>query len=78
MRIAFRDERSVRWTVVPQRSSLAGEPSHTTLIFTSDGGERRSCDGCLPEGGTWEEVDVRAWRALLHHAEVMHASADRG
>jgi hypothetical protein len=76
MSISFRDEKAVRWTVVPHPAPQYEEPGHTTLVFTSERGERRTCDGCLPEGGLWEDVDERAWRTLLRHAEVMPAGAD--
>jgi hypothetical protein len=75
MPIAFEDENAVRWTVVPQPTPRPGEPGHTTLVFTSERGERRTCDGCLPERGTWDEVDQRVWCALLRHAELMPVRA---
>ena len=73
MPIAFRDEKAVRWTVVAHRPAKDPDPSHTTLVFTSEGGELRICDGCLPDGATWDEVEDRAWCVLLHHAHVMPA-----
>ena len=73
--IAFHDEKSVRWTVVPQCSPGSDEPGHATLVFTSEAGERRTCDGCLPPSGAWEEVEQRVWCALLRHAQVMPTSA---
>jgi len=77
MPIAFHDEQGIRWTVTAQPGARSDEPGNVTLIFTSESGERRTCEGCLPDGGTWEDVDERAWRALLHHADVVAASAGR-
>jgi hypothetical protein len=76
MPIAFHDADGVRWRAVPHAAPGPGHPGNTTLVFTSERGERRTCDGCLPEGGTWEEVDERVWCALLRHAEAMPAGAD--
>lgn len=71
MPIAFRDEKAVRWTVVPELAPRAGGTGHTTLVFTNEAGEQRACDGCLPPGGAWEEVEQRVWCALLRHADVV-------
>jgi hypothetical protein len=70
MAIAFQDEFGVHWTVAPQAAPRPDEPSNTTLIFTSESGECRRCDACLPEGGTWEEVDERIWSALLRYSDA--------
>ena len=77
MDIAFHDEKGVRWTVEPHPSPLPKEPAHTTLLFTSERGERRRCVGCLPEGGTWDDVDERVWWALLRYAEVFDEQPTR-
>jgi hypothetical protein len=76
MDITFRDEHAVRWTVAPQPAPEGDTPDRTTLVFTSEWGERRVCEGCLPEGGTWDDVDQRVWCALLRHADVLPANAD--
>ena len=76
MSIAFYDERGVRWTVATRPALRPDDPGNTTLVFTSERGERRVCEGCLPEGGTWEDVDDRVWCALLRHAEVLPPGAD--
>lgn len=70
MPIAFQDEFGVRWTVAPQAAPRADEPNNNTLVFTSDSGERRTCDACLPEGTSWEDVEERVWAALLRYSEV--------
>jgi len=75
MDITFRDEDAVRWMVVPQPAPGGDTPVRTTLVFTSERGERRTCEGCLPEGGTWDDVDQRVWCALLRHADVLPSSA---
>jgi hypothetical protein len=67
--ITFWDDVGVRWTVVARRVPRTGQPDDEVLIFTSESGERRSCDGCLPEGAAWENVQERAWRTLLRHSE---------
>jgi hypothetical protein len=77
MSTAFHDEQRLRWTVVAQTAPRSEESGNTVLVFTSEQGERRMCHGCLPEGGTWDEVDERVWRALLRHAEVMTGGGDR-
>jgi hypothetical protein len=74
--IAFHDAEGVRWRVVPHAALGPEHPRNTTLVFTSERGDRRTCDGCLPEGGTWEEVDERVWCALLRHADAVPADAD--
>jgi hypothetical protein len=71
MSIAFFDERGVRWTVAAQPAPRPDDPHTTTLLFTSEPGERRTCEGSLPEGGTWEDVDDRVWCTLLRHAQVV-------
>jgi hypothetical protein len=76
MSVAFHDENGVRWTVVPHSAPQAEAAGRTTLVFTSERGERRTCEGCLPEGGTWDDVDERVWRALLRYSEVMPATPD--
>ena len=76
MSIAFHDEEGVRWRVVPHPAPGPEDPGNTTLVFTSERGERRTCEGCLPEGGTWDDVDERVWCALLRHAEVVPAGTD--
>ena len=78
MTIAFSDERGVRWTVAMQPAPRAEQPGRTTLVFTSEPGERRTCEGCLPEGGTWDDVDERVWCARLRHAEVVTPAAAHG
>jgi hypothetical protein len=70
MEIAFPDEFGVRWTVAPLAAPRSDEPGNTTLVFTSESGERRTCDACLPEGTTWEEVEERVWVALLRYSEA--------
>jgi hypothetical protein len=75
MPITFRDEKAVCWTVASHSSPRSDEPGHTTLVFTSEGGEQRTCDGWLPPNGVWEDVEERAWRALLRHAEAMPPTA---
>jgi hypothetical protein len=66
--IAFCDELGVGWTVVVHGGdALRG---WATLDFTSDTGERRTCECCAPESGTWAEMDEAAWRVLLRHAEI--------
>jgi hypothetical protein len=76
MSIAFHDAAGVRWSVLPHSAPGPEHARNTTLVFMSERGERRTCDGCLPEGGTWDEVDERVWCALLRHAEVMTAGPD--
>ena len=68
MPIAFHDEFGACWTVAPQPALRADEPSHTTLVFTGESGERRISDACLPEGSTWEDVEERVWAALLRYS----------
>ena len=69
--IAFEDEDGVRWTVTPRRASRSGtDPAETTLVFTSESGQRRTCEACLPEGASWDDVDERVWWTLLRHAEA--------
>jgi hypothetical protein len=74
--IDFHDADGLGWRVVPQPAPAPEAPGNMTLVFTSERGERRTCDARLPEGGTWEDVDERVWCALLRHAEVMAAGAN--
>ena len=67
--IAFRDERGTRWTVRALEPLQPDEPRTARIVFTSESSEGRTCEACLPEGSTWEEVDERVWRALLRHAD---------
>ena len=69
--IAFYDERGVRWTVAADPAPPPGDPGNATLVFTSESGERRTCEGCLPEGGSWDDVDERVWCTLLRYAKVL-------
>jgi len=70
MPIAFHDEFGARWTVAPQAAPRSDEPTNTTLVFTSESGERRTFDACLPDGSTWEDVEERVWAALLRYSEA--------
>jgi hypothetical protein len=70
MQIAFADEDGVRWTVTPRSAPPSEEPGKTTLVFTSESGEQRRCTACLPEGGTWDDVEERVWCALLRYADA--------
>jgi hypothetical protein len=70
MQIAFDDEDGVRWNVTPRRAPPSEEPANTTLVFTSETGERRTYTTCLPEGATWDDVEERVWCALLRYADV--------
>lgn len=76
MPIAFYDEQGIQWTVLAHPAPQRESPDKATLVFTSEAGERRTCEGCLPEGGTWDEVDERVWCALVRHADIMPAGAD--
>jgi hypothetical protein len=67
--IAFVDDDGVRWTVVSRPAPRPDSPDNEVLIFTSDEGKRRTCDGCRPEGATWVDIEDRVWRALLHYAD---------
>jgi hypothetical protein len=69
----------MRWTVSPHGAPSSEEPGETTLIFTSESGEQRTCTASLPEGGTWDDVEERVWCALLRYADVAPepGSADR-
>jgi hypothetical protein len=70
MPIAFNDELGVRWTVAAHAAPRPNEPSNTTLVFTSESGERRTCDACLPPGATWDDVEERIWSALLRYSDT--------
>jgi hypothetical protein len=74
MQIAFADEDGIRWTVTPRSATPSEESGNTTLVFTSESGERRTCTACLPHGGTWDDVEERVWCALLRYADVTPAA----
>ncbi len=67
--IAFSDDDGRRWTVDACPAPRPDSPDNEVLIFTSEDGERRTCNGCRPVGATWEAVEERVWRALLHYAD---------
>jgi hypothetical protein len=52
----------------PQTFGFEG-PSHTTLVFTSDSGERRTSEAWLPEGAAWEDIEDRIWCAFLRYSD---------
>jgi len=67
--IAFEDEDGVRWAVVSRPAPRPDSPDNEVLVFTSQDGKRRTCNGCRPKGGAWDDVEERVWRALLHYAD---------
>jgi hypothetical protein len=70
MPMDFRDERGLRWTVWSGGAVERDGPSHSTLIFTSESGERRTSEAWLPQGASWDGVEERTWCALLRYSDV--------
>ena len=68
--VQFSDDDGTRWTVVARPAPRPDSPDNEVLVFTSEDGARRTCNGCRPQGATWDDVEVRVWQALLRYADA--------
>ena len=70
MQINFHDEQGLGWTVTTPEVSGPGGPSCTTLLFTSQSGERRTSEAWHSADVTWNGVEERTWCAFLRYSDV--------
>jgi hypothetical protein len=68
--IQFADDDGIRWSVDARPAPRPDAPENELLIFVSDDGQRRACNGARPPGATWQDVEERVWRALLRYADT--------
>ena len=75
MPIDFHDDDGLRWSVATPDARSDG-PSHATLVFVSESGERRTSEAWLPTGATLEDVEERTWCAFLRYSHVTAVDAE--